>query len=258
MNLAPVLIAALAASSSILVAAPSLAGGPQRVAAAAKPGHHSVELLECSRGKLAKRWALFRGEMTQIPEGAGMRMRFDLSEKVGADPWRAVQAPGLGEWLDASPGVSRFAYRQKVAGLKPATRYRALTTFQWLDANGHVSAEAASKSRTCRQRGKLPNLAMGDAITVRQGPTVDTYRYAVRIRNDGKAPTGRSELVLRIDGSEVDSRPIGRLKGGARRTVRFVGPACQGEVSAQIDPKDVVREVTERDNLRTSGCVLTS
>jgi hypothetical protein len=254
---APIAIAALAASSSILVAAPGLAGGPQRVAAAAKPGQHSVELLKCSSGKqAAKRWALFRGEMKQIAEGTGMRMRFELSEKLGADPWRAVHAPGLGEWLDASAGISRFAYRQKVAGLKPATRYRVVVTFQWLDGSGHVAAEAASKSRTCRQRGKLPNLAIRDAVKVREGPTPDTYRYAVRIGNDGKAPSGRSELVLRIDGAEVDSRPIGRLKAGARRTVRFVGPACQSQVAAQIDPKDVVRETTEQDNARTGGCTL--
>ena len=103
----------------------SPAGHARRGEAQAR--HHSVELLECSRGKLAKRWALFRGEMTQIPEGAGCECASTLSEKVGADPWRAVQAPGLGEWLDASPGVPRFAFRQKVAGLE-GDAYRALTT----------------------------------------------------------------------------------------------------------------------------------
>lgn len=257
MNRAPILIAALAASSSILVAAPGLAGEPRRVAAAAKPGQHSVELLKCSSGKkAAKRWALFRGEMKQIPEGVGMRMRFELSERIGTSPWRGVHAPGLGEWLDANHGVSRFAYRQKVAGLKPATRYRVQVTFRWLEADGQMVAEAVSRSRACRQRGRLPNLAIRDEIALREGPTADTYRYAVRIGNNGQAASGRSELVLEVDGAEVDSRPIGRLKSGARRIVRFVGPACMGRVQARIDPKDVVREITEQDNVRTSGCVL--
>jgi CARDB len=225
------------------------------VATAAEPGAASVALLECSTGKTrAQRWALFRGEMDQIPEATRMRMRFDLFEKVGTSPWRGVGPYAVGDWHESKPGIRRYAYRQRVVGLKPATRYRVSVSFNWLDDAGSVVAERSARSAACRQRGKLPNLAFRGAVEGGAGPSPGTYRYAVRIRNDGVVAAPRSALKLVVDGAEVDVRPIGRLPSGARRTIRFVGPVCAGRIFARLDPEDVVREIAEQDNRLIQRC----
>jgi hypothetical protein len=245
----------VAAVSSVLAVLPAvaLAAPGADVVAAAQPGPASVQLLECVNGKKApQRSALFRAEMTQIAVAQRMRLHFTLYEKVGSSTsWRRVlESP----WHHSNPGVKRFAYQQRVAGLRSATKYRMKVSFHWLDADGNVVAESSANSKSCRQRGKLPNLGIRGAIKMREAATRGTYRYVVRIHNNGAAASPRSALRLVVDGAEVDVRPIGRLRKGERRTVRFVGPPCAGEVSAQLDPTDAVREVTEKDNTRVAAC----
>jgi subtilase family serine protease len=126
--------------------------------------------------------------------------------------------------------------------------------FQWLDGDGERIAAGFERSPACRQPGKLANLAIREDVHARQGPTKGTYRYAVLIHNNGKRTSPRTKLELRVDGAQVDVRPIGRLAPGERRTVRFVGPACKREVKARLDPKDAVREITEADNVRRTAC----
>ena len=243
----PFSVVILALALLVLGAAPS--------AQAVEPGFANVALIDCSSGKRPEaRSAVFLGEMSQIAEATQMRLRFDLSEKVGTSPWRGVGPYAVGEWRYSKPDVKRLEYRQRVVGLKPATKYRMTVTFQWLDGDGRVVAERYLRSRPCRQRGKLPNLAFRDSIHTHPGPTPGTYRYAVRIHNNGVVASPPSELRLSVDGAEVDVRRIGRLRSGERRIVRFVGPACKGRVVAQLDPRDTVREITEQDNLKTSTC----
>jgi CARDB len=253
---AQIAAATLTAALAALVAI-STGGGAaaQQPAARPAPGEAAVQLLECRHDKATgDRWAVFRGEMKQIPAATGMRMRFDLSERVGRDAWRGVKPYAVGDWHAAKPGVTRFAYRQRVAGLKPGTRYRATVAFQWLDDAGGVVTFRRLPSPVCRQTGRLPNLAFrGDAQT-RPGPTAETAHYKVRIVNDGRAPAGRSALQLSVDGADVDSRPTGKLAAGERAVVRFVGPVCADRIRVRLDPDDVVREVTERDNLRVTRC----
>jgi len=245
----------VAAVSSILAALPAvaLAAPGADVVAAAQPGSASVQLLECMSGKKApQRSAVFRAEMTQIAAAQRMRLQFSLYEKVGTSTsWRRVIES---HWHHANPGVKRFAYEQRVAGLRSATKYRMTVSFHWLDADGGVVAEASASSKACRQGGKLPNLGIRDDIKMREGSTRRTYRYVVRIYNSGPVRSPRSALRLVVDGAEVDVRPIGRLRKGERRTVRFVGPACKGEVRAELDPTDTVREITEKDNTRVTAC----
>lgn len=229
---------------------------PGKVVAAAQPGATSVQLLECNTGKRpSRRSAVFRAEMSQIATAERMRLRFSLIEKVGTTRvWSGVTKS---EWRNSNPDVTRFAYQQRVVGLKPATKYRMTVTFQWLDGDGEVVAKDSSGSKVCRQRGKLPNLGIRDDVRMRQARTPGTYRYAVKIHNNGPARSPRTKLRLTVDGAEVDARPIGRLRSGERRLIRFVGPACRKNVRAEIDPGGVVREITEKDNVRITGCSVT-
>jgi hypothetical protein len=242
---AVVLLAALAVALSSSAAS----------VAAVAPGGSEVTLVECRTGKAAgERSAIFRGEMSQMPQASQMRMRLELAERIGTSVWRGIAGLAPRGWRYSKPGIQRFVFDQTVLSLKPATRYRMSGSFQWLDDEGEVVARQSSTSSICRQRGKLPNPAIRDDVHARSGPTEGTYRYAIHVGNNGVAASPPFEVRLSVDGGEVDVRRVGRLRPRERRTLRFVGPACVGGVKAEIDPNDVVREITERDNVRRTPC----
>lgn len=242
-------VTVLAVLALALVVVPD--GG--RAATAAASG--SAELVECKRGKQAKdRLAVFRGEMTQIEGATRMLMRFHLYEKVGLGTWLGIRAPGVNLPREARPGITRFAYRQRVLNLKKGAAYRVGITFRWYDADGREVEHEIADSPVCRQPGKLPNPRIRDSIKVGDGPTPETARYAVRVHNTGKVTVNNVLLRLSVDGAEVDARKIGRLKPGQRRSIGFVGPVCRGEVVAQLDPDNLVPELSERDNIMRTPC----
>jgi CARDB protein len=246
---APSVVTVLAILALALVAVPD--GGHAATAAA----NGSADLVECKRGKQAKdRLAVFRGEMTQIEGATRMLMRFNLYEKVGLGSWVGVRAPGVNLPREARPGVTRFAYRQRVLGLKKGAAYRVGIVFRWYDADGKEVKHEIADSPVCRQPGKLPNPRIRDSIKVGDGPTPETPRYAVRVHNTGAVTVNNVLLRLTVDGAEVDTRKIGRLKPGQRRTVGFVGPVCRGEVVARIDPDNLIPEISERDNVVRTPC----
>jgi hypothetical protein len=245
-----ILAAALVAAFAPIAVADA---GPHSADAAVAGG--SVTMLECSKDKAAAdRRAVYRGEMDLIAAATHMQMRFELAEKVGRGAWAGVAAPDLGVWREARPGIARFAYRQRVLGLQRGTAYRMAVDFRWLADGGKVVRQEAKRSPVCRQPGKLPNLRIRDRIVMKQGPTPDTARYLVKIGNTGRFKARRVELTLRVDGAEVNTVRIGRLRSGQRRTIRFVGPVCGTRIEAEIDPHDVVREITEKDNERVTSC----
>lgn len=250
----------VAGAAAVLVAAPSSASPDAATGArslTAKAGEAGVEVVECSQGRRRRdRLAVFRGEMAQVPDGAGMRMRFTLLQRVARGTWLPVRAPGLGAWHEAQPGVSRFAYSQRVVGLERATAYRMRVVFLWRDADGERLAARVERSGPCRQRGALPNLSIRGDLAVRPGPNPDTARYAARVVNLGRARARRVDVLLRVDGAEADTRRIRVLRSHRRRVVRFVGPACEREVEVRVDPADAVRETSERDNAVTAVCPL--
>jgi hypothetical protein len=228
------------------------AGAVTSPSVAATPG---VQLLECSTGKQASsRFALFRGAMAQVPDGQGMRMRFQLGERIGHGIWRPVAAPGLGVWHAAQSGVRQFAYRQKIDALQVGTAYRVHVTFEWQDAQGNLLAQEVERSQACRQPGSLPNLHPRGGLTLAPGPTADTRLYEVQVRNTGLATARGVEVRLRVDGAEVDVRSIGSLRSRQARRVRFQGPICDASVTVEVDPHGKVRELTEADNARRMTC----
>ena len=237
-------VAALACSTSIAGAVTTSADG-------------SVELLECTQGKrAADRTALFRGEMRELPEGETMRMRFDLSERVGRASWGGVKAPGLGVWRHAQPNVARFAYRQRIEALQRGTAYRATVKFQWHDAAGQLVERQLATSPVCRQRGPLPNVRVG-ALDRFPGPTAGTVRYLVSVVNRGRVSARGVEVALLVDGAEVDMREIGKVRPRSRREIAFVGPACISAVVVELDPDAKLRELDRRDNKRSFPCAAT-
>ncbi len=247
---APIAATTLAVLALLLLDVPSGASSTVRTSA-----NVSVDLVECARGKQAKdRQAVFRGQMKQTGDGLRMQMRFALDERVGNGPWTGVKAPGIGVWHEARPGIAKFAYRQRVVALQKGTSYRAAVQFRWLAQDGSTARRELGKSPVCRQPGKLANLKIRDSVSAMPGPTEETLRYAVVVANTGSATATDVEVRLLVDGAEIDTRTLRRLKPGERRVVRFVGPKCVGEVRALADPNLRVRESNERDNLIRTPC----
>ena len=229
-------------------------GGGDAIAAPTA-AHGAAELIECKRGKQASdRRAVFRGEMTQIEDGLRMQMRFHLSEKVGSSPWVGPRAPGIAVPREARPGIKDFAYRQRILALKKGSSYRVDITFRWLTADGKEVKREVERSPVCRMPGKLSNPKIRDAVNVKDGPTPDTRRYIVRVGNTGTITTQNIFLKLSVDGAEVDTRRIIRLTAGQRREIAFVGPVCRGSVVAQLDPEDLIPEISEQDNVVKTPC----
>jgi hypothetical protein len=248
--------ATIAATAVVALVALALVDAPDGSGRAAQmAAHGSVDLVECTRGKQAKdRQAIFRGEMKQIDDDLRMQMRFSLDEKVGTSVWVGVKAPGIHVWREARSGIKTFAYRQRVVALQKGTSYRASVTFRWLTQDGATVHRESSRSAVCRQPGKLPNLTIRDWVSAKPGPTPKTLDYAVKVGNTGYVTPNYIEVRLLVDGEEIDTRVLGRLEARSRRVVRFVGPRCAGEVKAQIDPNERVRELSEGDNEIRTPC----
>lgn len=215
-----------------------------------------AKLLECARGRTpATRGLLVRGVMRQVEGGATMQMRIQLEQRAGRNPRQVVPAPGLGVWKDARPGVQRFSYRQRVIGLARAITYRAVIDFRWYDEDGVELAHAQRRTPPCRQRGELPNLVpIGRIEEDRPVSTPDRARYSVRVKNRGHATARRIQVVLVVDGVEVDGRTLRVLHADEARVLLLSGPVCDERAELHVDPADVVTEVAEDDNVRVLDC----
>lgn len=224
--------------------------------AGARGGLASARVAECGRGPAAiDRLAVFRGAMQSLPGAERMWMRFKLQERVGEGKFRTVKAPGLGVWRKSRPGVSRFAYRQRVLALAEGSAYRTVLAFRWYDGGGQIIRRATRRSRACLQPGPLANLRImriGGGAPLAGMP--GTYRYQVNLVNNGQVQAERFGVSLTVDGGTVDTQAVSYLPPGESRRLFFSGRACRGTVTVVADPDDTVRENLEKDNSLTKRC----
>src|SRR4051812_49284686 len=90
--------------------------------------------------------------MSSVAGATRMSMRFTLLERPpAAADFVRLDVPRLRAWRTSRAGVARFAYSQRVIGLRPGADYRALVQFRWLDANGGVVATAKRLSAVCAE-----------------------------------------------------------------------------------------------------------
>ena len=223
-------------------------------AGAARPVPSEAVVRGCKVGDGPKaRSATFYGRMraTGVPGTARMSMRFELQDRVG-DETQTVDAPGLRPWRKSRAGVRAFGYTQKVAGLQVGGSYLVSIKFRWHDTRGRVIREETRKSGECRQRGDLPNLAVG-AIKARRGD-LGTQVYSVQVTNSGRADARDVATEIFIDGAAADEQDVALLAPGESRTLRFTGPACRNRLRAVVDSRDAIHETTDDDNIVAGRC----
>jgi hypothetical protein len=197
----------------------------------------------------------YAARMSAVPGTARMWLRIRLFEKTGEGRFQRVSAEGLGVWRKSRPGASVFRYEQKVRGLHRGAVYRVVVTYRWIGDDGERILTARRRSRRCSQDGGLPNLRIG-AVDVKSGEVEGTTVYNVKVVNRGTAPAENVRVVLRVDGEVVDEAEVIDVLGPKEaRTVIFNGPVCRRHMRVVVDPRQLIAESNEDDNVRDPSCL---
>jgi hypothetical protein len=243
----------------ILIACAGLLALPA-AAQAATPPRASAQLDRCHASlDPAQRYAVFSGAMRSLLGGQDrMDMRFDLFRRPpGASAFKRVAAPGLGVWNRADPGVGRFRFKQKVENLGSPAAYRALVSFRWTNADGHVFARGQHLTAICRQPDLRPNLRVASITASRIAGDRTSNRYDVVVRNDGASAARGFDVSLSLGGVPVvPNQKVGLLRAGQGVTLQFTGPRCTAgaPMVATADAGGAVSESNEADNELTAAC----
>jgi CARDB protein len=232
-----------------------LAAGPPSAAHAADTPA-GVRVLTCEAWQQEEAGlVLYSAHMRAVPGTARMSLRIRLFEKYGDGQFERVEAEGLDVWRKSRPGAEAFRYRQRVRGLHQGAVYRAVVQYRWLGADGEPFLTARRRSHVCSQGDALPNLRVA-SVDVEPGEVEDTAVYKAKIVNHGDAVAQNVGVLLRVDGEVVDeSEVVDALAPGEERTVTFNGPVCRQRMRVVVDPKELIGESHELDNVLGSTCL---
>ena len=193
--------------------------------------------------------------MDAVPNTHRMSLRIRLFEKVGDGEFERISGRGLGVWRKSRPGASAFRWEHEIEGLRQGATYRVVVRYRWYDAAGEKILTARRRSAQCRQPAGLPNLRVA-AINTSPGEVEGTAVYKVTIANRGSAAAQNVGVLLRVDGELVDeAEVIDVLEPETTRTVTFNGPVCHRRLRAVVDPKELIAESREQDNVRDPSCL---
>jgi CARDB len=227
------------------------------VAAFVAPSAHAaapagVRMLSCDGAAGSVQYV---ARMDAIPDTHRMALRIRLLERTGDGEFERVSAKGFGVWRKSRPGASAFHWEQNIEGLGHGTTYRVVVRYRWYDEAGETILTARRRSAPCRRPAGLPNLRVTD-IETKPGEVEGTATYKVTIANRGAAIAQDIGVLLRVDGEVVDeAEVINLLEPNETRTVTFNGPVCREHMRVVVDPKEVIDESRERDNVRDPHCV---
>jgi hypothetical protein len=224
---------------------------PLPVANAATPA--GVRVLSCTQWQEGEGGSVtYAARMNAVPGTARMALRIGLLEKLGDDEFRRI---GRGKWRMSRTGAAAFKWEHHIAGLRQGATYRALVEYRWYNASGNRIRSARLRSGPCTQTGRLPNLRVA-SIEMRRGDVEGTAVYRVEIVNRGGSAARRIGVLLRVDGEVVDEvEGVDVLQPGESRTVVFNGPVCRQHLRAVVDPKQLIPETREEDNVRAPTCL---
>lgn len=213
----------------------------------------TVRMLECAPAQDGDDGTVtYRARMRSVPGTARMTLRFRLLERVPGDRYRRVSA---GKVKKSRPVAGIFRWEHTFNGLRQGASYLSKVVYRWLAADGSELQSVTRTSEACEEPGPLPNLRVA-SIEVRPGEVEETAVYRVKIANRGGSPAGRVGVLLRVDGEVVDdTEVIEVLEPGEVRTVTFTGPVCRRDLRVVVDPKDLITESRERDNVRSPSCL---
>ncbi len=101
----------------------------------------------------------------------------------------------------------------------------------------------------------MPNLRVA-SVETRPGEVEGTAVYKVRIANRGVSAARNVGVLLRVDGEVVDdAEVIEQLEPNEIEAVTFNGPVCRNRMRVVVDPKELIPESRERDNVLGPSCL---
>jgi hypothetical protein len=199
------------------------------------------------------RFATFVGQMHALPGTTRMTMRFTLLERLGGPDFDAVALPDLRPWRRSKHGASSFIYAQRVTALRDGGSYRMRVQMRWYGGDGSLIKVRTVRSGACHQPAPLPNLRVS-SISTSPGAVQGTTKYLVTVENDGTGDAGPVPVGLRVDGGTLNTAKVPTLAAGQAASVAITAPACAETLRAVADPRGVLKETNEADNVLGESC----
>ena len=237
-----------------------LALGAGAVSAQADKVTLSAKTATCTTGADdAGRAAAFTGTMPAAAQTKRMQMRFVLIQRLGAGPkgtFKKISVPGWGGWERSDPGRQGFVFTKRVEALTAPAAYRAVITFRWFDARGHVQRTATRTTPACEQPDPRPDLVLSgvDAASVSKS----TAAYTLSIGNEGHSDAGPFAVTVTVGGVVSDPMTMGPIAAGARLSGSLAAPKCApgAMITITIDVANAVDESVEDDDAVQRPCPL--
>jgi hypothetical protein len=208
----------------------------------------------------ASRAAAFTGTMPAGSQTKRMQMRFALVQRLGTNPksmYKRISVPGWSGWVKSDPGRQGFVFTKRVEALTAPAAYRAVISFRWLDAKGHVQRSATRTTPACEQPDPRPDLVLGGVDGTATGKSTATY--TVSVGNEGHADAVPFAVTVTVDGVVSDPITIGPLAAGDRLTGTLAAPRCApgSTITVTLDVANSVQESVEDDDAVQRPCPLT-
>jgi hypothetical protein len=243
-----------------LLATVALAGGAVPAHAAGDKPTLSAKTTTCTTGADdASRAAAFTGAMPSGAQTKRMQMRFVLIQRKGTGPkgtFKKVAVPGWSGWVKSDPDRQGFVFTKRVEALTAPAGYRAVITFRWVDAKGHVQRTATRTTSVCEQPDPRPDLVLSgiDGTATAKG----TAAYTVSIGNEGHSDAVPFAVTITVDGTVSEPVTLGPIVAGGRMAGTLAAPRCTpgSTILVTIDVADTVAESVESDGAVQRPCPL--
>jgi hypothetical protein len=220
----------------------------------------AAKVTDCTTGALdAERAAAFTGSMAASSQTKRMQMRFLLTQRTGPGPkgvYKKLSVPGWGGWEKSDPGRQGFVFTKRIEALIAPAAYRAVVTFRWLDARGHVLRTTSRTSAACEVPDPRPDLVLGGVDAVATGR--DSAAYTVAVGNEGHSDAVPFAVTVTVGGVVSDPVILGPIAAGDRVSGTLAAPKCAAgsTITITVDAADAVEESTEGDDVVQRPCPL--
>ena len=220
----------------------------------------AAKVSDCTTGALdAERAAAFTASMPASSQTRRMQMRFLLTQRTGPGPkgvYKKLSVPGWGGWEKSDPGRQGFVFTKRIEALTAPAAYRAVVTFRWLDAKGHVLRTTSRTSAACEVADPRPDLVLGGVDAVATGRS--SAAYTVAVANEGHSDAVPFAVTVTVDGVVSDPVIVGPIAAGDRLSGTLAAPRCApgSTIAVTIDAADAVDEIAEGDDVVQRPCPL--
>ena len=206
-----------------------------------------------------ERAAAFTASMPAAAGTKRMQMRFLLTERLGTSakaPYKKLTVPSWGGWETSDPGKRGFVFTKRIEALVAPAAYRAVVSFRWLDAKGHVQRTTTRTTPACAVPDPRPDLVLDGVSAAATGK--DTAAYSVAVGNEGHSDAEPFAVTVTVGDVVSDPVILGPITAGDRLSGTLAAPKCLAgsTITVTIDVANTVDESDEDDDVVQRPCPL--